>query len=363
MFELTKRKLGANTFPIVRTSDMSDLSVVDQYADKSTHVWLADDKNKILDTFNWNFRPSKEQFHNIHSFPQCNKKNNRPINWTSVLLVPTDANRRGEMIKQNIVSSYGRISIYPIYFYSIGPISHEIKFNRYNKQYANANLIKNKNNLDEVIREINETESHYFLIDLALNLEEYILSDISSVLDNLETYELMVFPSERRSTSHKMYNFSALLVPKNIKSINDVLKHKIIYYENKSIGEINDMTSPEKAWISAYQTTYILHENIFIRNNKFKNRILTDFISKSQTEISRLYDYIYDGSVAATLSLEDNNNIGLNSCLDSAHMLNQFINRQDSRLVLSNNQKRIRQKVVERTYGLVGLNYSKKILN
>jgi hypothetical protein len=349
MFELTKRKLGANTFPIVRTSDMADLSVVDQYADKSTHVWLVDDKNNLLDTFNWNWRPPREQFHNIHSFPRCNKKNNRPKSWTSVLLVPTDVSRRAEIVRQNIISSYGRSSAYPIYFYSFSKTSPDIKFLRYQGHYSNANLIKNKNNLDEVLDGINESESHYFLIDISMNLTDDILTRIGATLNN---NEMMLFPSTRRSTDHEIYNFSAMLIPNNTISLNKLLDCDVVHYGKESIGEINDIITPEKSWISAYQLTYVLHQNIFTKNNKLKNKIISDLISKNQTEDSRLYKYVYDGSVSATMDLQDDNDITLSNCLDFDYMRDKFVKRQSNRVVLTENQKSIRDKMIQKTYGI-----------
>tara|TARA_R110000787_G_scaffold209232_4_gene319260 strand:+ start:289 stop:1365 length:1077 start_codon:yes stop_codon:yes gene_type:complete len=349
MFELTKRKLGANTFPIVRTSDMSDLSVVDQYADKSTHVWLVYDSNDVSDTFNWKWRPPREQFHNIHSFPRCNKQNNRPINWTSVLLVPTDVSRRGDIVRQNIISSYGKSSTYPIYFYSITKTSPDMKFRRYQKQYSSVHLIKNKNNLDEVLGEINETESHYFLVDISMNLTDDILTQVDAILNN---NEMMLFPSTRRSTDHEIYNFSAMLVPNNTISLNKLLDCDVVHYSGESIGEINDIITPEKSWTSAYQLTYVLHQNIFTKNNKLKNKIISDLISKNQTENSRLYKYVYDGSVSATMDLQDDNDITLSNCLDFDYMREKFVKRQSDRVVLTENQKSIRSKMIRKIYGI-----------
>jgi len=345
MFELTKSRLGTNNFPIVKTDNMNDLSIADQYSNTHTHIWLVNEKNEILETFNWNWKPPREQFFNVHSFPRCMKNNKKPVSWNSVMLVPT--RNRSDVIRQSIISSYyGRLLKYPVYFYNIidnKTVSY--KLNNLKTQYPNCEFLVG-NNLNNIIENIECDETHYFLIDINVILENDILSTV--FLDDVSKHDCVAFGVSRQSTDTIFYDYSAMLIPRYVKSLEQIQ----FTTAHETVGKIMDLSTPEKSWIIAYRATYLLQKNIFSENKSSKNKVLTDFLSKQETEKSRLYKFIHDGSVCATMDLETED-ISLENVFDVEFMKNKFRENQEKKnvYVLTKSQQKQRDQKIEQIYG------------
>ena len=101
---LKKHFLSVN--PIVYTTDLTDYSLVQQYAETHSQVWLVDPTIQINENFPWWLRISPSDVNSEYEFPYVHKNSKNIKSWGLVKLVPTTGIVEQTIKKRNICGYY-----------------------------------------------------------------------------------------------------------------------------------------------------------------------------------------------------------------------------------------------------------------
>ena len=268
-----------NSWPKLYVDNTDDLSQVNEY--QEPYVWLIHKDAKVIENFNWNYRPEFENKLKVHLFPKVLPANKSPIKWNRVKLVPTSIHRHKDNIRTRIISEYAS-NQFPLIVYSTSKDRIVKKFQKFEQAY-NFQLLKGQTNLNETLKKYNPyiKETHIWFIDIDVELDtDWEFS--FDVEDGYQEDTIYEFKTIQKSVNKAVHNNTVMLFPKaylyKIQGRHDMIYKKLyeqgernLYnrlpelkkmleeqkYKTKKIdqvvGTLNDISDPQTAWIRSCQ--------------------------------------------------------------------------------------------------------------
>tara|TARA_R110000744_G_scaffold198447_6_gene317722 strand:+ start:3325 stop:4422 length:1098 start_codon:yes stop_codon:yes gene_type:complete len=285
-------------YPVIETTDVTDLSVVEKYKNRYPYVWLKHKHYIIQPNFNWNFSPEQHNKNRIHSFPSCNPHSKRPVSWEVLRLVPTHSPNNLDVIRSNQIAVY-KTNIPPIYMYAFKDKFVMDKYRKIKIPEITCHLINNKKTMAEVFESLSDiTDKKIWLVNADVTISN--ITDLNYPMGNAD---IVRFPVKHKSTGLTYADDSVLLI--NVDYIKRFIKSKSnISFKTKvaekTIGYVNDISDPFKAWANAYYTCLNTQYGNDTNIKKNKNKILGAY---TVLEPSRVNDLIKAGVQHAEIDI------------------------------------------------------------
>ena len=273
-------------YPVIETTDVTDLSVIEKYKNNYPYVWLKHKDCDIQPNFNWNFYPEQQNKNSIHSFPSCNPHSKRPVSWKVLHLVPTHSPDPLNVIRSNQIAAY-KVNLIPMYIYAFNDKFVMKKYRLANITERSCHLINNKKTMTEVFESLSDiTDKHIWLINADVKID-----NITGLNYPLGDADIVKFPVAHQSTGLTYADDSVLLL--NIDYIKKFIKSKVsipcnIEIAKETIGHVNDTIDPFKAWANAYYTCLNVQHGNDKNIKKKKNKILTAYTGLEPSRVNTL---------------------------------------------------------------------------
>ena len=309
-------------YPVIETSDITDLSVIEKYKNSYPYVWLKHKDYDIQPNFNWNFYPEQQNKNSIHSFPSCNPHSKRPVSWKVLHLVPTHSPDSLNVVRSNQIAAY-KTDMIPMYIYAFNDKFVMKKYRTTSNTERTCHLINNTKSLNEVYEMLSSSDStSAWLVHADVRID-----NIASLDYEIGNADIIKFPVVHQSTGLTYADDSVSLVKidylkqllgKELGSesepfVIDPLSGELVpntKFNSKfipniknsltSIGHINDVVDPFKAWANAYYTCLHVQYGNDKNIKKNKNKILGAYTG---LEPSRVNDLIKAGIQQAEIDI------------------------------------------------------------
>jgi hypothetical protein len=297
-------------YPVIETSDVTDLSVIEKYKNNYPYVWLKHEDCDIQPNFNWNFSPEQHNKNSIHSFPSCNLHSKRPVSWEVLRLVPTQLVNNPDVVRSNQIAAY-KVNMTPMYIYAFNDNSVMKKYRMVSIPERPCHLINNKKSIIEVYEMLSSSNSNSaWLVHADVRID-----NVSNLDYEIGDADIIRFPVVHQSTGltyaddsvslvkidyiKQLLNqgsnseaepfiidpLSGELVPNEIE---ESVKSKIIKTSTIPIGHINDTVDPFKAWANAYYTCLYVQYSDDTNIKKKKNKILGAYFRLQPSRVNTL---------------------------------------------------------------------------
>ena len=307
-------------YPVIETSDVTDISVVEKYKNTYPYIWLKNKNYIIQPNFNWNFFPEQKNKNSIHSFPSCNPYSKRPVSWEVLRLVPTHLSNNLDVVRSNQIAAY-KTNILPIYMYAFNDKFVMKKYRMLKIPEITCHLINNKKTMTEVFESLSDiTDKKVWLVNADVTIGN--IADLNYLIGDAD---IVRFPVKHKSNGLTYADDSVLLV--NIDYVKKFIKSKSnipckIRIAEKSIGYVNDTADPFKAWANAYHTCLNVQYSNDKNIKKNKNKILTAYTG---LEPSRINNLIKAGVQQAEIDILEPD-FDYDKFINWDHMLKRFTN-------------------------------------